>query len=149
MTALTFARRTFEIYKTYADLFANSEVVQLTEWDTISTMANIGKRKEKANEDESATAPSDNPIAGNDSANVAPPDAGTASPLKGITVSSDAPEEVTTSPDPAEASAGQAVPTGLPSETVEGPAPTAEVVNPLVLVVSIPNFPSQSLIIHT
>jgi hypothetical protein len=112
-------------------------------------MATLGKGKEKAIEGESATAPSDNPIAGDGSANVAPPYPGTASPLKDNTVSSDAPEEATTSPDPAEASAGQAVPTGLPSETVEGPAPTAEVVNPLVLVVSIPNSPSHSLIIHT
>ncbi|KAI4657319.1 uncharacterized protein J4E79_007392 [Alternaria viburni] len=97
-------------------------------------MADLGKGKEKASEDESATAPSDNPIAGDGSANVAPPNAGTSSPLKEITVSSDAPEEATTSPDPAEASASQAFLTGLPSETVEGPAPTAEVVNPLVLV---------------
>ena len=112
-------------------------------------MADLGKGKEKASEDESATAPSDNPIAGDGSANVAPPNAGTSSPLKEITVSSDAPEEATTSPDPAEASASQAFLTGLPSETVEGPAPTAEVVNPLVLVVSNPKFPSQSLIIQT
>lgn len=112
-------------------------------------MATLGKGKEKAIEIESATASSDNTISGDGSTNVAPQTAGAASPLKDLTASSDAPEEATTSPDPAEASDSQAIPTGLPSETVEGPAPTAEVVNPLVLVVSIPNSPSHSLIIHT
>ena len=108
-----------------------------------------GKGKEKAIERESATASSDNTISGDEPTNIAPQIAGAASPLKGPTVSSNAPEEVATSIDPAEASASQAIPTGLPSETVEGPAPTAELVNPLVLVVSIPIFPSQNLIIRT
>jgi len=108
-----------------------------------------GKGKEKAIEGESATASSDNTISGDGPRNVAPQNAGAASPLKDLPVSSNAPEDETTSTDPAEASAGPAIPTGLPSETVEGPAPTAEVVNPLVLVVSILNIHSQSLIIQT
>ncbi|KAI4943965.1 hypothetical protein J4E91_009113 [Alternaria rosae] len=97
-------------------------------------MADLGKGKEKAIEGESATAPSDNTTSGNSPANVAPQDDKNASPLKDRTASSDAQEEVATSTNSAEASAGQAIPTGLPSDTVEGPASTAELINPLVLV---------------
>ena len=115
----------------------------------ISTMADLGKGKEKAIEGESATAPSDHTTSGNSPTNVAPQDDKNASPLKDRTASSDAQEEVATSMYSAEASAGQAIPTGLPSDTVEGPASTAELVNPLVLVVSKTKSSSQHLAIKT
>jgi hypothetical protein len=76
-------------------------------------MVDSRKGKEKAIVGESAT---DDPTSGLGSADVAPQSAATASI------------------SPAEA---PVAPTELPSETVKGPASTAELVNPLVLVVSI------------
>jgi hypothetical protein len=108
-------------------------------------MSDPGKGNGKALEGEPATSSSDNATSGYVTADVTPQSARTASSLVDLTASSGAPEDVTRSTDPAEASAGQAVPTVLSSETVEGPAPTAEVVNPHVSVVSLSKHPSQRM----
>ncbi|CAG5146648.1 uncharacterized protein ALTATR162_LOCUS1913 [Alternaria atra] len=81
-------------------------------------MADLGKEKGKEKEVVSESAET--------SRTVAP-----AIPPTDPTASSSAAEDAAASTDPAQA---PAAPTGLPSETVEGPAPTAQLVNPFVLV---------------
>lgn len=84
-------------------------------------MADLGKEKGKEKEVVSESVET--------SRTVAP-----AIPPTDPTASSSAAEDAAASTDPAQA---LAAPTGLPSETVEGPAPTAQLVNPFVLVVSV------------
>jgi hypothetical protein len=90
-----------------------------TKLNKVSTMADLGKGKEKEVVGDSVET----------SRTVAP-----TLPPTDPTASSSAAEDAVASTDPAQA---LAAPTGLPSETVEGPAPTAQLVNPFVLVVSV------------
>lgn len=97
-------------------------------------MADFGKGKERQREGGPATPAVDSLTAGDGSTGVESETAAPALPSTNPSASAGAPQDSERAP------AASTNSTELPSETVQGPAPTAQLVNPLILVVSIPGL---------
>lgn len=97
-------------------------------------MADFKKGKEREREGGPATPAIDSLTAGDGSTGVESETAAPALPSTNPSASAGAPQDSERAP------AASTNSTELPSETVQGPAPTAQLVNPLVLVVSIPGL---------